>query len=159
MLVRASSASALNRPALTGLKLTHDAHVPRISGSIVGVGSASEMGPPRMAGPKQLTGPSADSPWKVTARRKYSQRLAPNRCRRSLRSQDIWRTHQVMKDADGCLIFSTKRGNIPGITDSAPDGLTIPVEPPTVESALQMVEELLALESEIIERLRAQEGK
>jgi hypothetical protein len=64
-----------------------------------------------------------------------------------------------MKDADGCLIFSTKRRKIPGIPVSAPDGLTVLVEPPTVESALQMVVEgLLALESEVVERLRAQEG-
>jgi len=53
-----------------------------------------------------------------------------------------------MKDADGCLVFSTKRRKIPGI-------LTVPVEPPTVESALQMAADLLALESEIAERLGA----
>ena len=54
-----------------------------------------------------------------------------------------------MKDADGCLIFSKMRRQINGFPVSAPDGLTVPVEP-TVESALQMVDGLLALESEIV---------
>jgi hypothetical protein len=61
-----------------------------------------------------------------------------------------------MKDADGCLVFSTKRRKIPGIPVSAPDGLTVLVEPPTLESASQIVEGLIALESEVVVRLRAQ---
>jgi hypothetical protein len=55
-----------------------------------------------------------------------------------------------MKDADGCLVFSTKRRKIPGI-------LTASVEPLTAESAWKVEEELLALESEIAERLGEQE--
>jgi hypothetical protein len=55
-----------------------------------------------------------------------------------------------MKDANGCLVFSAKRRKIPGI-------LTVPVEPPTLESALQMAADLLAMEFEIAERLGAQD--
>jgi hypothetical protein len=57
-----------------------------------------------------------------------------------------------MKDADGCLVFSTKRRKL----TSSLDGLTASVEPPTAESAGKVEEELLALESEIAERLGAQ---
>jgi hypothetical protein len=63
-----------------------------------------------------------------------------------------------MKDADGCLVFSTKRRNMSGIPLSAPDSLTVLVEPPTVESERQMAAKLHALESEVVERLRVQEG-